>query len=146
VRTAAWIASVVIGALLIVGGIVTWAVVSKTLGDQKITVSKDAGCLAGKHVKGPFTAYCQAKAIDKHTLEATGGKHYAELAQNDPTRQTAMTASFLQASLYTSVVAFGVAAMAVAIGVLFVLIGLGMREVLKHLQAVGSDRPPAVAV
>lgn len=44
-----------------------------------------------------------------------------------------MNASFLRASLYTSIVAFGVAAMAGAIGVLFILIGLGIRDVRRHV-------------
>jgi hypothetical protein len=38
-------------------------------------------------------------------------------------------ARFLQASLFTSVLAFGVAAMAVGMGILFLLIGLGIRDV-----------------
>jgi hypothetical protein len=135
VRTTAWIASIVIGALLIVAGIATWVVVSNTLAEQEITVSDDASCLAGNDVNGPFSAYCQAKVIDKHSLEATGGKHYAELARDDPLRETAMTASFLQASLFTSVVACGVAAMAALAGVLFILIGLGMRDVARTLGA-----------
>ena len=58
-----------------------------------------------------------------------------------------MQASFLRASLYTSIVAFGIAAMAAAMGVLFVLIGLGMRDVSRHVQAapqaLDSDQPPA---
>jgi putative effector of murein hydrolase LrgA (UPF0299 family) len=40
-----------------------------------------------------------------------------------------MNASFLQASLFTSILAFGVSAMAIGMGVLFVLIGLGIRDV-----------------
>jgi hypothetical protein len=40
-----------------------------------------------------------------------------------------MNASFLRASLFTSVVAFGVAGMAILMGVVFILIGLGMRDV-----------------
>ena len=55
-----------------------------------------------------------------------------------------MTASFLQASLFTSVVAFGVAAMAVAVGVLFFLIGLGMRDVANRIRDV-AGRSPATA-
>jgi hypothetical protein len=43
-----------------------------------------------------------------------------------------MNAAFLQSSLFTSVVAFGVAAMAVAVGLLFVLIGLGIRDVAQR--------------
>jgi hypothetical protein len=41
----------------------------------------------------------------------------------------AQSAAFLRSSLFTSVVAFGVAAMAVLMGVVFVLIGLGMKDV-----------------
>ena len=40
-----------------------------------------------------------------------------------------MTSSFLQASLFTSVLAFGVAAMAIGMGILFMFIGLGIRDV-----------------
>ncbi|HEY6634511.1 MAG TPA: hypothetical protein VI141_02750 [Acidimicrobiia bacterium] len=43
--------------------------------------------------------------------------------------QTAMNSAFLQSSLFTSAVAFGVAGMAVLMGVVFVLIGLGMKDV-----------------
>jgi hypothetical protein len=134
VRRTAYILSIVLGAILIIGGVATWIVVSNTLGDQKITVSDDASCLAGDEVNGPFSAYCEAMVIDKHALAATGGLRYAELDQDDPKRQTAQTASFLQASLFTSVVAFGVAAMAIAIGVLFILIGLGIRDVTSRIR------------
>jgi putative effector of murein hydrolase LrgA (UPF0299 family) len=43
-----------------------------------------------------------------------------------------LTSSFLQASLFTSVLAFGVAAMAVGMGLLFLLIGLGIRDVAER--------------
>ena len=42
--------------------------------------------------------------------EIAGGKACAELPQDDPNRQVVMTASFLQASLFTSVLASGLAA------------------------------------
>lgn len=129
VRQKAFIASVIIGGLLIVSGIGTWIVVSNTLGQQEITVSPDADCLAGDDVNGPFSAYCEAKIIEKHALEATGGKYYAELDRDDPARQTAATAAYLQTSLFTSVVAFGIAGMAVLIGLVFILIGFGIRDV-----------------
>ena len=118
---------IVFGAIFVIAGIVTWIVITNTLSDQKITVSDDASCRAGATVAGPISAYCQASVIDKHTMEITGGKTYAELERDDPNRDTAMTSSFLQASLFTSVVAFGVAAMAVAIGIAFVLFGLALR-------------------
>jgi hypothetical protein len=133
-RKMASIGAIVLGVLLVVGGIATWVTVSSTLGNQNITTSADA-CLAGQKVNGPFTAYCEAKVIDMHTLEATGGKHYAELARDDPLRETAATSSFLQASLFTSVVAFGVAAMAAGMGIIFILLGLGIRDVSERTGA-----------
>jgi hypothetical protein len=143
VRKSASTLSIVLGSLLIIGGVATWILVSTTLADQKITVSDDASCLAGDEVDGPFSAYCQAMVIDKHALEATGGLRYAELDQDDPKRQTAMTASFLQASLFTSVVAYGVAAMAMAIGALFILIGLGIRDVANRIRDLAGRTPAA---
>ncbi|HVR79013.1 MAG TPA: aromatic ring-opening dioxygenase LigA [Acidimicrobiia bacterium] len=127
-RKIASIASIVLGVLLVIGAVGTWVVVSNTLSDQKITTSEDA-CLPNRTVAGPFTAYCEAKVIDRHALDSTNGLRYAEMDREDPLRQVAATASFLQASLFTSVVAFGVAAMAAGMGLLFILIGLGMRDV-----------------
>ena len=126
-RKTASLVGIVFGAIFVIAGIVTWIVITNTLSAQKITVSDDADCRAGATVAGPVSAYCQASVIDKHTMEITGGKTYAELDKDDPNRDTAMTSSFLQASLFTSVVAFGVAAMAVAVGIAFVLFGLALR-------------------
>ncbi|MFO8075320.1 MAG: hypothetical protein R6T85_04300 [Egibacteraceae bacterium] len=131
-RRLASIAAITLGVILILGGIATWTIVSSTLAEQRITTPDDA-CLPGRDVTGPFTAYCQADIIQQHALESTDGQTYAELERDDPLRDTAMNASFLQASLFTSVLAFGVSAMAAAVGVLFVLIGLGMRDVSEHL-------------
>ena len=117
------------GAVLIVAGVVTYALVSSKLADQKITVSADAAHFGGQQVTQPWQAYAQANVIAGHAEKIAGGKTYAELPQDDPNRQTVMTASFLQASLFTSVLAFGVAAMAAALGVVFVLLGAALRQV-----------------
>jgi hypothetical protein len=134
---------IVIGAILIVAGVVTWFAVRSQLADEHITVSQDASAFAGDEVDNPFTAYVEANTIEKHALDATGGKTYAELAQNDPKRQTAMTASFLRASLYTSVVAFGVAAMAAAIGIVLILIGWALLSVGVTEPRVTTPPPTA---
>jgi len=126
----------IVGVVFTVAGVVTWFVVADQLSAEQITVSKDADFLAGQDVTGPFTAYAQAQVINKH--EATGGKTYAELEQDDPARTTAMQASFLRASLFTSVVAFGVAALAVVLGIVLVLIGWSLRSL-----AAGMPRAPA---
>lgn len=134
-RKAASVGAIALGVILVLGGAATWFVVSDTLGEQNITTPDDA-CLPGRQVTGPFTAYCQAQVIQEHTLESTGGQTYAELDPDDPLRETAMNSSFLQASLFTSVLAFGVAAMAVGMGLIFILIGLGIRDVAVRTGAV----------
>lgn len=115
-----------IGLLMIVAGGVTWYMVQDQLSEANITVAEDAEFLAGDKVDGPFSAYAQADIIDQHALEATGGKTYAELDREDPLRDTAMNASFLRASLFTSVVAFGVALMAAGVGLALILIGMAL--------------------
>jgi ABC-type sugar transport system permease subunit len=126
-RTIASITAIIVGIIMAIAGVVTWVVISNTLADQRITVADDARCAAGDGVNGPISAYCQADIIDHHTTEITGGKTYAELAQDDPKRATAMDSAFLQASLFTSVVAFGVAAMAFVLGLVLTLIGFALR-------------------
>ena len=119
---------IVAGAILAVARVVTYIVVSTTLADQKITVSDDAAAFAGSQVDQPWEAYAEANVIGEHASEIGGGKTYAELPQEDPNRDTVMTASFLQASLFTSVVAFGVALMAFGLGIVFVLLGIALRR------------------
>jgi len=117
------IITMVAGVTLIIAGIVTWNEVSSQLEAESVTVAADASCQAGEPVDGPVTAWCQAEVINTHALEATGGLTYAELGRDDPLRAVAASASFLRASLFTSVVAYGVAAMAMGVGLIFMLIG-----------------------
>ena len=121
----------VAGIILAVSGAGTWAMVQTSLNDERITVAEDAAHFGGKRVNGPLTAYYQADIIEHHALEASSGKTYAELDRKDPTRATVMNASFLRASLFTSVVSFGIAAMAMGLGVVFVLIGLALRTLAR---------------
>jgi hypothetical protein len=128
----------VAGALLLVGGAATWYTVSDQLAAERITVTEDASCQAGQAVNGPLEAYCMAQIINKHALEATGGKTYAELDREDPLRAVAQSASFLRASLFTSVLSFGVAAFAMGVGVLALLVGAGISALDKRTQTVGQ--------
>ena len=127
------IITIVAGVVLAIGGATTWFTVQSNLADERITVSEDSPRFANDKVDGPFTAFQEAQMIEKHYLESTKGKTYAELDREDPIRETAMTASFLRASLFTSVLAFGVSAMAVGLGALVFLIGLAMRSTAAAL-------------
>ena len=132
---------IVVGIIFAVAGVVTWFVVGNELAAENVTVSEDADYFAGQDVTGPLTAYSEAQTIQKHALQATDGKTYAELERDDPARQTAMQASFLRASLFTSVVAFGVAALATVLGIMLVLIGMALRS----LSGVDAAPPAAAA-
>ena len=126
---------IIAGAVFIVAGVFTWFVVRDQLADEKIVVSDDAERFAGWEVDGPFTAYSEADAIEGHAMESSGGKTYAELDREDPTRETVMTASFLRSSLFTSVVAFGVAFMAAGLGLVLIGIGAALLLAASRLSA-----------
>jgi hypothetical protein len=132
--------SIVAGIIMILAGIITYTVVQSELEDERIVVSDDADNFAGEPVDGPLTAYAEAEVIKKHSLEASGGKTYAELDRDDPTRATVMQASFLRASLFTSVVAFGVAVLVVGLGILFILVGIAVLALDSKITHVAG--PP----
>nr|WP_230322979.1 aromatic ring-opening dioxygenase LigA [Cellulomonas hominis] len=133
------IISAIAGIVLIIAGGVTWGSVSSHLADENITVSEDAANFGGQAVTSPWTAFAQADIIQHHALEATGGKTYAELEQDDPLRDVAMNASFLRASLFTSVVAFGVAALVMGLGIMFILIGWALFLLGGRKAAAATD-------
>ena len=132
--------SILAGVLLVLAGGATWYVVRDQLLAENIVIPDDAMAFQGEVVDGPLDAYVQADIINHHALEASGGATYAELDREDPTRATVMDASFLRASLFTSVIAFGIAAFAGGLGVLFVLIGWALRRAVPAGSAVV---PPA---
>ena len=115
--------TIIFGIIFIIAGGVTWGAVASNLAAEKITVSDDAQAFGGQLVDTPWEAWFQADIINTHALEASDGKTYAELDQDDPTRNTVMQASFLRASLFTSIVAYGVALFAAGMGVLAILFG-----------------------
>ena len=129
---------IVAGGFMIVVGGVTYYLVHRELADEKIVVSDDATNFAGEPVEGPFTAYAEATVIKKHASEIADGKTYAELDRDDPNRATVMDASFLRASLFTSVVAFGVAALVAGLGIMFILIGVALLAIDKRLRAAAT--------
>ena len=131
--------TIIAGIIFIIAGGVTWGAVASNLAAEKITVSDDAQAFGGQLVDTPWEAWFQADIINTHALESSGGKTYAELDRDDPARATMMDASFLRASLFTSVVAFGVAALVVGIGVVFILIGWALRKAAAAAGVVTSS-------
>lgn len=120
--------TLIIGVVMVVAGGVTWGAVASNLAAEKITVAEDAANFAGQPVNSPWTAFAQADIIKHHALDAGGGKTYAELGRDDPARATVMNGAFLRASLFTSVVSFGVAFFAFGVGVVSILIGWALMK------------------
>ncbi len=154
-KVAGWIITV-IGALMVIGGIIAWVAVSSNLRAENMVVPDDASSNAGKTVAGPMTAWSMQEIINHHATGITDGLTYADLgakveeakaefgedseeaAAAQGLRTTAMNASFLRGSLFTSIVAFGVSALATGTGVMGVLGGTVM-------LGVGSRKDKATA-
>ncbi|RPF27592.1 aromatic ring-opening dioxygenase LigA [Georgenia muralis] len=153
----AGIISIIAGIVFIVAGAATWALITSNLADQNITVADDSPMLAGDDVNGPFSAFAEAQIINEHALDATGGKTYAELGgevraaeeagdtalaeELQGQRTTVTNASFLRASLFTSVVSYGVAALVVGLGVLWVLVAWALTSLGRStVPASATDR------
>lgn len=139
------LAAILGGILLLVVAIAVWITVSNQLRAENIVIPDDAIAFQGKVVDGPIDAFIQANIIQTHALELSDGKTYAELDREDPMRATMMNASFLRASLFTSVVSFGVALFAAGVGVLMVLIGLSLRWLVPKAAPAASAAPVAAA-
>lgn len=147
--------AVIAGIVFIIAGGVTWGMVTSQLKAENITVPEDAAFLGGAEVQGPLSAYAQADIINTHALAGTEGRTYAELGgamrevepgspeheELQAQRDSVMNASFLRASLFTSVVSFGVAALVIGLGIMLALIGFallslaGRREVVRDRTA-----------
>jgi hypothetical protein len=133
---------------------------------------ENPGRYAGKDVAGPFTAYAQASAIEHHALDGADGKTYAQLgaeltalkdkltasgateedvADNaevkalTATRTSTMNGSFLRASLFTSVVSFGISALVMGLGLLFALLGFALLKVGTTVTRVETTEHEAGA-
>jgi hypothetical protein len=133
----------VAGVVMVVAGAATYYLVHRELADEHIVVSDDAESFAGEKVEGPFTAYSEAMTIKVHAEEIADGQTYAELDRDDPRRDQVMTSSFLRASLFTSVVAFGVAALVVGLGLLFLAIGVVILAFDRRLAPPAERVAPA---
>ena len=161
--------AIIAGAVFFIAGGVTWGAVSTNLKAENITVSPDASAFGGQLVDTPWEAFSQADIIKHHALAATEGKTYAEVSGEakalgekltaegltpaemaaDPDdakvngeKATVMNGSFLRASLFTSVVAFGVAALVMGIGVVFGIIGFALRRIAPASVRVAPTAAP----
>ena len=152
----AGLVSLIMGILFVLTGAVTWGVVSSQLAAERITVPQDAAFSAGAKVQGPISALAQADTINKHALAGSNGMTYAELgaaatqARNagdtakadelTKQRTTVMNGSFLRASLFTSVLSFGVCLFAIGVGLTLIVIGWALNRAGSSVPATATVR------
>ena len=130
-------------------------------------VSAPSCSVAGEEVDTGQEAKCFADYMRIHTLEATGGKTYAQMPQfatedgagtseadqaqknpdgspmSNPARQIWVTETALTTALYTSAFAEGVALFATVVGVAMLLVGIGFLVLTVFARRRASE--PAAA-
>lgn len=128
--------------VLLAAGAGAWVLITKQLKDERIEVHPDSATFGGKPVAGPITAFEQARVVAEHAGHIGGGKTFAELsaemmaasAAGDTEkaaavagpRETVMQANFVRASLFTSVLAYGVSALVMGMGVVTAAAAVGL--------------------
>lgn len=141
----AGLVSMVMGILFTLTGAVTWGVITQQLAAERITVPQDAAFMQGAKVQDPLSALAQADIINQHALKGSQGMTYAELgtaataARNagdtakaeelTKQRATVMNGSFLRASLFTSVLSYGVSLFAIGVGLTLIVLGWALGKV-----------------
>ena len=147
----AGLVSLVMGILFVLTGGIVWGVITSQLAAERITTPKDA-FIAGAPVNNPLTALAQADIINKHALAGSNGLTYAELGKaateaknagdqakaDELTKQrtSVMNGSFLRASLFTSVLSYGVCLFAIGVGLTLIILGWALNKVSSQTVPV----------
>ena len=147
----AGLVSLVMGILFVLTGGIVWGVITSQLAAERITTPKDA-FIAGAPVNNPLTALAQADIINKHALAGSNGMTYAELGAEatkareagdtakaeelTKQRTSVMNGSFLRASLFTSVLSYGVCLFAIGVGLTLIILGWALNKVSSQTVPV----------
>lgn len=106
---------------------------------EKVVTPDDAS-IPGVPVVDHVTAHSMANVIAKHSLEATGGKTYAELDREDPLRAVAFQADALRTALLSAALAFHTSQFAMGVGAFMVAVGGLMLIVLLLMHPSWARR------
>ena len=153
---------ILLGTAMIVIGLVGRADVRDRLAQEKIVGTPDSA-IAGEDVDTGADATEFADVIRRHTLEATGGKTYAEMpravdkktgepvpdedadaalesgeAIDNPEREIWITSTALSTALNMSFFAESVATFAIVVGIALILIGIGLVVLTRGVARRGD--------
>lgn len=108
------------------------------LAREQIVGTEDSS-IPGQKVDTGKEAEAFAAVIRKHTLEATGGKTYAQMDREDPQRDMWINSTALSTALNTAYFAESVATFAIVMGVALLLTGVGFLVLtLRVLTPAGA--------
>ncbi len=133
---------VVAGSLFVAAGAGAWAAVTAQLRAEKITVPPNARLVPGARVQGPVSAFAEADVIKGNAERGAGGRTFADISEalrgvDGKSEEAAelrkhslslSTAAALRTALMTSVLAYGVSALVVGLGGVFVIAGALLRR------------------
>lgn len=129
-RRHVWLVPIVLGIVFIAAGAYmvsegrsAKSQVQDALATEKVTTSKDAS-IPNAAVVDASTAQAQADAILEHSLALENGKTYAEMARDDPNRNTYLQGVSLRTALNLAVMGFKVSDLVVGIGAFIIVMGL----------------------
>jgi hypothetical protein len=130
VRSWAWVGAIVFGLALTAAGAfmvrearLAHDEVRDALAAERIITAEDAEIPLAP-VDSASEAKAQADVIQKHALEITEGKTYAELPRDDARRNTYLQAVTLRTALMESYLAFKVADLVQGVGIIVAMLGL----------------------
>ena len=115
-----------LGTLFMVTGLDAKDMIRTALAEENVTTGADAveyGVPAGVLVTDAKTAEAQTEVIKKHSFNRYG--RYTDMDRDDPNREAYLTGLTLRNSLNMAVMGFGVADLAIGIGAVIVLMGVG---------------------
>lgn len=125
----AWLGAIAFGVVLVgAGGFMVMEGraahndVRDTLAQERIISAEDADIPLAE-VDSAAEAKSQADAIQRHVLESTDGKTYAELGREDPARAVYLNSVTLRTALMESYLAFKVSDLVVGIGLIVAMMG-----------------------
>jgi hypothetical protein len=130
----------VAGLFMVAQGMAARGDVRDTLAEERIVTAQDADIPLAP-VTGPDEARAQADVIQKHIMQQTGGRTFAELERNDPLRATYLQSVTLRTALMQSYMAFKVADLVMGMGALVAVLGLSQAVLGLYLGFVVVRRP-----
>lgn len=128
-RFSSWLA-IIAGVVLVLGGVWGICFTYQNIVQEKIVTPADAS-IPEQPVRGPFTLKAQADIIRHHTLQTTGGKTYAEMSRQDPTRELWVTATTLTTALNLGILTYVFSGLIILLGGISIWTGIVFRA-LSH--------------